>query len=415
MNSLLKIRQNTFKFLQNDFNSNIGNFKEMRPNFLKQRKHAYLCLPGVGKGTLQNGFSSGNINCRISQRNFTRYSNKGRDKKKKSLLFVNGNIIVNRLNKIQDKLKRIYNKRWIYQPNKYKNYLQGFRFQLSNKYTSLKRLCHCKLSKYKTLLDGVNVISNITKSEKLFRYFLSNMLICKKQVFNKISYSVQNINTSYYKKWLWHNFNRAPITHTLILLHLGVFFLWLKAKPVNYDMFGRYEMSKGLTIDFMYKYFCCSLQNLREKKLYTLCTCLISHNTIQSLLLNTLTLFYIGRNLEILINSKNFLTTYLISGLISTYLELIYHKNQYHNVYAFGASGSISSILMTYTFMYPKQNIYLYGLIALPLALFSGLYFLNELYCVLINKKDSTGHISHLSGMGLGVLYYYYIKQRRFL
>ncbi|ETW31891.1 hypothetical protein PFFCH_00675 [Plasmodium falciparum FCH/4] len=119
----------------------------------------------------------------------------------------------------------------------------------------------------------------------------------------------------------------------------------------------------------MYKYFSCSLQNLKEKKLYTLVTNLISHNTIQSFLLNTISLYYIGTALEKIIQSRNFFITYLISGVLSSYIQILYHKNNYNNIYVFGASGSISSILSTYTFMYPSQNIYLYGVLALPLVI----------------------------------------------
>ncbi|SCQ16513.1 rhomboid protease ROM9, putative [Plasmodium ovale] len=253
------------------------------------------------------------------------------------------------------------------------------------------------------------------------RYSFNNIIyLFKGDLFRNVK-KIYRVNGPYYYKRLFiYHYNKSPVTYTLMLLHILIYILWLNAKPIDTtsEFFGgRKKKRKSLyilTSDFMYTYFCCSLQSLREKRLYTLVTNLISHNTIQSFLLNTISLFYIGRSLEMILNSKNFILTYLVSGIISSYVQTLYHKNSYYsNIYVLGASGSISSILATYTLMYPSQNIYLYGVLALPLALFSSLYFLNELYCVLIDKNDNTGHVAHLTGMCLGVLYYYlYVKSR---
>lgn len=300
--------------------------------------------------------------------------------------------------------------------------------------------------------------------KRVVPYFLKGMFMKNvafdgryvKTVLHKISFEgklfLQNLkhvcrsaNIPYYRNVIHHHYRKAPVTYTLMSLHLLVFLLWMSAKPGDsynyvsmpggfyypssnvYSPFGvnnassRSSSSFGLfnflTTEFMYNHFCCGAQQLRERKLYTLITNLISHNTVQSLLLNTISLFYIGRSFEMIINSRNFFLTYFISGMISSYIQICYHKNGrssfYGNVYVLGASGSISSILTTYTLMFPKNNIYLYGVLALPLALFTSLYCANEVYCVLTDKKDNTGHMAHLTGMFLGMLYYYfYVKGR---
>ncbi|ANQ08518.1 Rhomboid-like protein [Plasmodium coatneyi] len=282
--------------------------------------------------------------------------------------------------------------------------------------------------------DGRHVKTALHKISLEGKFFLKNL-----------KHFYRDANIPYYRNLIHYHYRRAPVTYTLMSLHLLVFLLWMSAKPGDtynyvsmprgfyypssnvYTPFGVKNASSGqsfpfglfnfLTTEFMYNHFCCGPQQLREKKLYTLITNLISHNTVQSLLLNTISLFYIGRSFEMIINSRNFFLTYFISGMISSYVQICYHKSgrssSYGNVCVLGASGSISSILTTYTLMFPSSSIYLYGVLGLPLALFTSLYCANEVYCVLTDKNDNTGHVAHLTGMFLGMLYYYfYVKGR---
>ncbi|CRH00514.1 rhomboid protease ROM9, putative [Plasmodium relictum] len=385
------------KFFRRNFYSRINYCKERKYDLLEKNKY-YL-----------NYEKKNEIFNKNSIRKFSRYSNKGKDEKGKILLsLIKKDALKSYITNLNNKMQNV-----IKIEGNIEKSINNLYYKLRIKYMFLKKKYQSEISKYKNISSNISIIHMI-KNDRKIKQLLNNLLIKKKYFLNNIHYYFKNFNKSYYKSLFLYHYRKSPVTYTLMLLHVLVFLLWLKAKPANnYDYFRKqYFSSYGLTLDFMYKYFCCSLRSLKEKKLYTLVTSLISHNTIQSFLLNTISLYYIGTSLEMLINSRNFIITYIISGIISAYVQLLYHKNNYNNIYVFGASGSISSILMTYTFLYPKQNIYLYGIIALPLALFSGLYFLNEFYCVLSDKKDNTGHIAHLTGMGLGILYYYYIKRK---
>ncbi|CRG97929.1 rhomboid protease ROM9, putative [Plasmodium gallinaceum] len=387
------------KLIRN-FHSRINYSKEIKHVLLEKNKYYLKCEK-------KSKFLNSNI-----IREFSRYSNKGKDEKGRNiLLLIKKESMKNYITNLNNKIQSI-----IIKERNIQKFINKLYYKLHIKYMFLKNKYQNEISKYKNISSNISMI-HLIKNDKKIKQLLNKLLIQKKYILNNIYYYYKNFNKSYYKSLILHHYNKSPITYSLMILHFLVFLLWLKSKPANsYDYFRKqYLSSYRLTSDFMYKYFCCSLQSLKEKKLFTLITSLISHNTIQSFLLNTISLYYIGTALEMLINSRNFIITYIMSGIISTYIQLLYHKNNYNNIYVFGASGSISSILMTYTFLYPKQNIYLYGIIALPLALFSGLYFLNEFYCVLTGKEDNTGHIAHLTGMGLGILYYYYIKRRMFL
>ncbi|CAD2108436.1 rhomboid protease ROM9, putative [Plasmodium vinckei petteri] len=331
-------------------------------------------------------------------------------------------------NNIQKKIKSVIIK---FEEN-YKNVLY-------NKYSFFKNMCKEKSDFYKYRISQINhnnYKNNLIFPINFFNLFISNNNKALKELINitklkgklflnnipvYYKYGIKNI--PYFKALLMHHYNKSPVTYSLIFLHFFVYFLWMNAKPrqMSYTYFSpapiRPHSFSLLTSEFMYKHFCCSLKSLREKQLYTLVTNIISHNTIQSFLLNTISLFYIGRSLEALINSKNFFFTYIVSGIISSYIQILYQKNSnygYNNVYVLGASGSISSILATYTFIHPNHKIYLYGVLGLPLAVFSSFYFLNELYSIISNKNDDIGHASHLTGMILGIIYYYSYINRKF-
>ncbi|SOV74392.1 rhomboid protease ROM9 [Plasmodium sp. gorilla clade G3] len=330
------------------------------------------------------------------------------------------NINCNDLKNKYLKISKIFIKKYLYIEIKEKK----ISYHITKTFTNM---CNYKNYLINNIVRKKFIWTDIQKFLKniKFNYKKTNIFLLEK--ISSLYKNKSNINIIYYKNMFLYHYKLSPVTYTLILLHIFVYFLWNIAEPsrksYNYyyiNNFKHNNINKYTTpllcTDTMYKYFSCSLQNLREKKLYTLITNLISHNTIHSFLLNTISLYYIGTALETIIQSRNFFITYLISGILSSYIQILYHKNNYNNIYVFGASGSISSILTTYTFMYPSQNIYLYGILALPLALFSSLYFLNEIYCVLSDRQDNTGHIAHLTGMGLGLIYYYFfIKKGRLL
>lgn len=384
-----KSKENRYKHDKNDLRDNIY-FLNNRINNERNSSTIYITA-----NPSMNGF--GKYIGNYSIRRFSKYSDKNifneQKRKCESLLFNFQNFEIKnyllKLNKgrlensnIQKKIKSIIIK---FEEN-YKNILY-------DKYSFFKNLCKEKSDFYKYRISKINrnnYKSNLNFPINFLNLFISNNNKSLKELVNVAKFRgklfLNNIptyykygikNIPYFKAVLMHHYNKSPVTYSLIFLHFFVYFLWINAKPENmsYSYFSPAPTKSHsfplLTSEFMYKYFCCSLKSLREKQLYTLVTNIISHNTIQSFLLNTISLFYIGRSLEILINSKNFFFTYIVSGIISSYIQILYQKNSsygYKNVYVLGASGSISSILATYTFIHPNHKIYLYGVLGLPLV-----------------------------------------------
>ncbi|ETB56809.1 hypothetical protein YYC_05182 [Plasmodium yoelii 17X] len=386
-----KSKENRYKDDKNNLRDNIYFLN----NKINNERNASTIYITANPSTSGFGKYVGNY----SVRRFSKYSDKNifneQKRKCESLLFNFQNFEIKnyllKLNKgrlqnsnIQKKIKNIIIK---FEEN-YKNILY-------DKYSFFKKLCKEKSDFYKYRISKINrnnYKTNLNFPINFLNIFISNNNNNKalKELINVGKYRgklfLNNIptyykygikNIPYFKAVLMQHYNKSPVTYSLIFLHFFVYFLWINAKPDNmsYSYFSPAPIKSHsfslLTSEFMYKYFCCSLKSLREKQLYTLVTNIISHNTIQSFLLNTISLFYIGRSLEILINSKNFFFTYIVSGIISSYIQILYQKNSsygYKNVYVLGASGSISSILATYTFIHPNHKIYLYGVLGLPLV-----------------------------------------------
>ncbi|GAW81406.1 rhomboid protease ROM9 [Plasmodium gonderi] len=392
--------------------------------------------------------------CNYGGRNFSRYSEKQVNMEKKKSKKIES-LLASLRNK---SLRNPFSKLNKITMQNISNGEKKFENTMNNTYKELCKMCGDLKMKYQdqlyiwkrkksklrnkfsffsnlTNITNLSLVKNILRDTEKYRFLMHNFSVRGKAYLRGMMLShCKHTNISYYKSLIKYHYYKAPVTYTLMTLHVLVYLLWINAKPTYvYDNIG---MPKGffyyptsnsffsrnknfLTQEFMYSHFCCGSQHLKERKLYTLVTNLISHNSIQSLLLNTISLYYIGRSLEIILNSKNFFLTYIISGIISSYIQICSHKNNtssispYNNIYVLGASGSISSILTTYTFMHPNSSIYFYGVFPLPLAMFTSLYFINEMYCVLMNKQDNTGHVAHLTGMLLGILYYYFYVNRR--
>lgn len=85
---------------------------------------------------------------------------------------------------------------------------------------------------------------------------------------------------------------------------------------------------------------------------------------------------------------------------IPTYLQ---HKSN-ANYSALGASGGVSAVVFAVIVFAPWQNLYLYGLIAIPQILAGGAYLYYSWY---MDKKgsDNIGHMAHFSGAIWGFVF----------
>jgi membrane associated rhomboid family serine protease len=192
----------------------------------------------------------------------------------------------------------------------------------------------------------------------------------------------------------------------IMMVNIGVFFLWTAT--------GSLESPSP----FMAENFLVSMTALAEWRVWTLVTSAFSHNLFWHLFLNMYVLGSFGDAVEETLGTWKFVTFYLFASilgslghsLLSTWLL------GSPDLPALGASGAISGLILLFSFLHPRERIFLFGLIPVPAAWGSALFIGLDLWGLFqqhIGNGLPIGHGAHLGGALAGILYYWLFLKKR--
>ena len=71
-----------------------------------------------------------------------------------------------------------------------------------------------------------------------------------------------------------------------------------------------------------------------------------------------------------------------------------------------GASGGVTAVFLLFVLFYPRQTVYLWGLLAVPAWLIGALIIGQDLWLGLSGHSDSTAWQAHLGGAAFAFLYW---------
>jgi membrane associated rhomboid family serine protease len=141
------------------------------------------------------------------------------------------------------------------------------------------------------------------------------------------------------------------------------------------------------------------------------------HGDLMHLAFNMFALWMFGRDLEVVMGSKRFLTYYLVcvigAGLIQLLVALTQAGPAYPTV---GASGGVFGILLAYGMMFPNRTVMLlFPPIPMPAKYFVILIGVFELYVGFSGSAPGIANFAHIGGMLFGYLLLKYWRrgQRR--
>ena len=142
-------------------------------------------------------------------------------------------------------------------------------------------------------------------------------------------------------------------------------------------------------------------------KVWQLFTYLFVHGGFLHIFFNMFVLWMFGKDLEIQWGKNEFLLFYFTCGIGAGLMTVLFSLNSI--VPIVGASGAIYGLLVAYGFTYPNRMVYLYLFFPLKVKyMVLGLGVI-AFFASLSANQSNVSHITHLSGMIIGVLYIYFI------
>jgi membrane associated rhomboid family serine protease len=154
-------------------------------------------------------------------------------------------------------------------------------------------------------------------------------------------------------------FDKSSLTIKLILINVAIFFFFLIT-----EMIVRYYNFS------LIPFFALQAQNLFEKAyIWTLITSIFMHNGLPHLLVNMLTLYFLGSFLEMIIGKKRYFWFYILSGIFSglffAFLAYYFGVGLGEKIFgsasvmAVGASGALFGIAGVLAVLTPRKKVYL--------------------------------------------------------
>lgn len=140
---------------------------------------------------------------------------------------------------------------------------------------------------------------------------------------------------------------------------------------------------------------------------WTLVTYMFLHGGMLHLLFNMIALFFFGPRLETRLGGKRFLWLYFLSGISGAFLSLLFARN----AAVIGASGAVFGVLLGFALYWPRDHIYIWGVLPLEARWFVLILTGLSLYSGLSGAEGGIAHFAHLGGFLGGFAYLKWLEK----
>ncbi len=173
------------------------------------------------------------------------------------------------------------------------------------------------------------------------------------------------------------------------------------------------QAGRGLRIDLLSEWGGLTFDGLRSGQIWRLVTYAFLHARadLWHLIMNMLMVWWLGSTLERMYGSREFLWFYLGSAVFGAIGHIAWGVTWGFPSPVVGASGCAMAIMMLYAIHFPRQQIYLMGLIPVEMRWLVAFYVLADMQPVLLTISgeqvmSGVAHVVHLGGLLYGWLYY---------
>ncbi len=185
-------------------------------------------------------------------------------------------------------------------------------------------------------------------------------------------------------------------------------------KPFKYSFFNATAALIGINIVFYFflllfprflGYLSLSYYGLKLHYYWQPLTYLFVHSGLTHIIFNMLALFFFGFSVEKAAGSKEFLCLYFFCGILDGLFSVFFYLKLGKPIFLAGASGAVYSLLFAYAVIFPRNVIYIWGIIPVSAPLLVLVYAIIEILSQ-IPGRDGIAHLTHLSGFALAYLYF---------
>jgi membrane associated rhomboid family serine protease len=135
---------------------------------------------------------------------------------------------------------------------------------------------------------------------------------------------------------------------------------------------------------------------------WTLVTYMFLHAGLAHLLFNMIGLFFFGPRLESRLGSRGFLWLYFLSGLGGAVFSLLFARQ----AAVVGASGAVYGVLLGFALFWPRERIYIWGILPVEAWLLATFLVFGSLYAGVSPAAGSrTAHFAHLGGLAFAFVF----------
>jgi hypothetical protein len=152
---------------------------------------------------------------------------------------------------------------------------------------------------------------------------------------------------------------------------------------------------------------------LAGQNLWTFVTSMFMHAGFAHLLVNMISLMFIGNFVEKLIGKKRFIWLYFVGGLFAgiLFVGVAFFTGVDLNVYAVGASGAIFALGGLLAVLTPRLPVLVMFIIPMPMWAAMGVLMFG-IWALSLSLGLPIGNIAHLGGLIVGVGYGFYLKRK---
>ncbi len=147
---------------------------------------------------------------------------------------------------------------------------------------------------------------------------------------------------------------------------------------------------------------------------WTIITYMFLHGGFGHLFFNMLALFFFGPRLEGRLGGRHFLGLYFAAGIAGAALSLIESFTPLGSPHTqtVGASGAVFGVMLGFAYYWPRDRIFIWGILPVEARLFVGVMTALSLYFGFSGAGGGIAHFAHLGGFLGGYLYLKWMEHR---